>query len=477
MIDSHQQPSRLVVVSARGPYRQRVTKHGLRWEKTVGGLVTAVLPVLQRLGGAWIAWGEPEGHHTNLPSGASFDLRYLELTPKQTDGFYYGFSNSALWPLCHYFLGRVHYDREQWAVYEEVNRMFAEAALEESKENDILWVHDYQLARVPEYIRRGRPTARLAFFWHIPFPAPEMFRTLPWRRPFLRGLLSSDLIGFHIPEYVDNLAQAAVELLAARVEGDYIRHEGHLTQVIARPIGIDVDEVERQARSERVEKRAAKLRETVGGQKVIIGVERMDYTKGILERLLGFERLLELKHELHGKVTLFQIVTPSRELVAAYQEKKREIDEVVGRINGRFSNDLWTPVHYLYRSFSPQRLMVYYRASDIALVTPLRDGLNLVAKEYVASHVDRDGVLVLSEFAGVSRQLPEAVVVNPYDVDDMARALEQALTMPKEEQQRRLEAMQRRIRAQDVSWWADEFLERMRSRQTVPANGTTGILR
>jgi trehalose 6-phosphate synthase len=461
MLDSREFPFRLVLVSSRGPYRQHMTKQGLRWEKTVGGLVTAVLPVLERLGGVWIAWGEPGGRHTSLPGQEHYDVRYIELTPVQVEGFYYGLSNSALWPLCHYFLGRVVYDREQWAIYEQVNRLFAQVTLEEAGDDDMIWVHDYQLARVPAYLRHDRPDARLAFFWHIPFPAPEMFRTFPWRRPILKSLLACDLVGFHIPEYAENLAESAKELLGARIEGENIRYEGHVTRVIARPIAIDYEGVEREARSPLVARRVKRLRETLRGQKIILGVERIDYTKGILERLRGMERLLELKPELHGKVALFQIVTPSREGIEAYREKKREIDEIVGRINGRFSNDLWTPVHYLYRSFSPQRLMVYYRAADIALVTPLRDGLNLVAKEYVASRFEADGVLILSEFAGVAQQLPEAVLVNPYDVDDMARALEQALAMPKEEQQRRMQVMQKRLRSQGIDWWTEEFLSRM----------------
>jgi trehalose 6-phosphate synthase len=219
--------------------------------------------------------------------------------------------------------------------------------------------------------------------------------------------------------------------------------------------------VAKQARSAGTEKRVQRLRETVQGQTLIMGVERMDYTKGILERLKGMEHLLRMNSQLHGKVTLFQLVTPSREGIAAYREKKREIDEVVGRINGRFSTDVWTPVHYLYRSFAPSRLIVYYRAADIALVTPLRDGLNLVAKEYVASRVDQDGVLILSEFAGVTCQLPEALIVNPYDVEDMAGSIEEALHMPREEQRRRVAIMQGRIKAESISWWMDEFLNLM----------------
>jgi len=454
-------PFRLIVVTNRGPYRLAETKQGLRLEKTVGGLTTALLPLLEKTGGLWIASGEPPGQHANASGHLHFDLRYIELTSEETENYYYGFSNNALWPLCHYFLGRVEFRLDQWGVYEQVNQKFAQATLEEAQPTDVIWVHDYHLARVPLYLRQARPSARLAFFWHIPFPSPEIFRALPWRKEILISLLACDLVGFHIPEYAENFGAAAIELLGATVEGDEIRYAGHITRVIARPIGIDYAAVEKEARSRRADRRAKQLRETIRGQMVIVGVERMDYTKGVLERLRGMERLLELKPEWHGKVSLIQIVTPSREGVDAYREKKREIDEIVGRVNGRFSSDVWTPIHYAYRAFSPAQLIVYYRAADIALVTPLRDGLNLVAKEYVASRVHQDGVLILSEFAGVRFQLPDALMVNPYSVDDMANVLEQALQMPKEEQRRRMQAMQARIKTEDLSWWAKEFLDRM----------------
>lgn len=454
-------PFRLVVVSNRGPYHLHEVNGELKYEKTVGGLTSAILPVLERSGGVWVAWGEPGGRHPNAPAKPPFDLHHIELTPDQVNGFYYGVSNSALWPLCHYFLGRVHYDHAEWQMYEQVNRRFAQVVLVEAKEDDVIWVHDYHLARVPYFIRQERPSARIAFFWHIPFPAPEMFRTLPWRRQFLESLLACDVLGFHVDEYVKNFKEVAVELLGAEVQGDVIRYAGHMTRVIALPIGIDYEAVEKQARARTTEQRMQRLRESVKGQTVILGVERMDYTKGILERLRGVEHLLKLHPELHGKVAFIQIVTPSREGVEAYREKKREIDEIVGRINGRFSNDLWTPVHYLYRSFAPSRLMVYYRAADVALVTPLRDGLNLVAKEYVASRIHQDGVLILSEFAGVTCQLPEALTVNPYDVDDMAEAIAQALLMPRDEQRRRIQAMQKRIKDASIGWWMNEFIKLM----------------
>ena len=452
---------RLVVVSNRGPFHLHVTKQGLKREKTIGGLVTSVLPMLEKLGGVWIAWGEPEGRHSNAPGRPPFTLRHIGLTPEQVQGYYYGVSNSALWPLCHSFLGRVHYDNAEWQVYDQVNRLFAQAALEEANDDDLIWIHDYHLALVPFYVRQARPSARIAFFWHIPFPASELFRTLPWRREILESLLSCDLFGVHIPEYAGAFMESAAQVLSAQIGDDLVHYGGRTTRVLARPIGIDYDAVAGQARSVHTERRVQQIYEMLRDQVLVLGVERMDYTKGIAERLRAIERLLEQHSELHGRVTLVQIVTPSRMDVEAYRQKKREIDELVGRINGRFSDGIWIPVRYLYRSFSLAELIAYYRAADVALVTPLRDGLNLIAKEYVASRIDQDGVLILSEFAGVARQLPEALLVNPYSTEDMAAALLQALQMPKEEQRERMQVMQSRIKEQDIAWWANEFLSQM----------------
>jgi len=454
---------RLIIVSNRGPYNLHTTQQGLRREKTVGGLVTSLLPMVESLGGVWVAAGDPEGRYPSRPGRPSFDLRYIHLTPEQVQGHYHGLSNAALWPLCHYFLDHVHYDDAQWQIYEQVNQQFAQVALEEARSDDVIWVHDYQLARVPHYLRHERPSARIAFFWHIPFPSVEVFRTLPWRRPFLESLLACDWVGFHIPEYARNFMDTVHNVLGADVEDEFVYYAGRTTRVLARPIGIDDCAVSHQARSRRTVQRVERLRQTLKEKKVILGVERMDYTKGILERIQAMERLLELKPELYGQVSLIQIAIPSRMKVQAYRRKKREIDEIVGRVNGRFSDGIWMPIRYLYHSFSPAELVAYYRAADIALVTPLRDGLNLVAKEYVASRVDADGVLILSEFAGVAYQLPEALLVNPYSTEDMVAALVQALEMSKNEQRRRMQAMQDRIKTQNIAWWAKEFLDRMSS--------------
>lgn len=452
---------RIVVVSHRGPYRLRTTPQGVKRERTIGGLATALLPVMQQIGGVWLTSGESTGRYMMPARKPRFTLRYLSLTPEQRQGFYYGFSNNALWPLCHSFLGRVHYDVEEWKIYEEVNAEFAHAALEEAEASDIFWVHDYQMARVPYFIRQQKPGAQILFFWHIPFPPLEIFRTLPWRRQILEGLLASDVVGFHIPSYARNFADAAQALAGVEVDGEWMRRGSFQTRVVARPIGIDYEAIDRMARSPDTEARTQRLLGGVGEGALIVGVERMDYTKGIVERMRGLEYLLETHPEWSGKLRLMQIVTPSRDAVEAYRQKKREIDEMVGRVNGRFSDALWSPIHYQYRAFSPADLIAYYRAANIALVTPLRDGLNLVAKEYVAARVHGDGAVILSEFAGVADQLPEAILTNPYSAEDVARSLQEALTMPLDEQKRRMAAMQSRIRAQDIHWWLNEFLSMM----------------
>lgn len=451
---------RLVVVSNRGPYHLTLTRQGLRREKNIGGLVTSVLPMLERVGGTWVAWGDPEGTYDLPvpPQRPPVKLRYLHLTPEQVQRSYHGFSNNALWPMCHYFLGRVHYELSDWKTYEQVNRLFAETALAETGPGDVLWVHDYQLTRTPFYIRQQRPEARLLFFWHIPFPAVEIYRTLPWRREVLEGLLACDLIGFHIAEYARNFIEAAVNVLGARAEGQTLYHAGRRTCVQARPIGIDFELVDREARTARTEARVHNLRRQLGNHAFILGVERMDYTKGVVERMRGVEALLDRQPQWAGQFTLIQIVTPSRTEVEAYRQKKREVDEAVGRVNGRFSDGLWVPIRYLYRAVSLQELIAYYRLSDIGLVTPLRDGLNLVAKEYVAARIHEDGVLILSEFAGVAEQLPEALMTNPYSADDMADALALALQMPRADQQQRMRPMRERVKTQDIVWWADQFL-------------------
>lgn len=450
---------RYILVSHRGPYRLRITPQGVKRERSVGGLATSLLPLIEKLGGVWITSGESAGRYLMPPRRPRYALRYLALTDDQKEGFYNGLSNNALWPLCHSFLGRVHYSLDDWRVYEGVNIQFAAAALEEAEEGDVIWVHDYQMARAPYFIREGRPNARLMFFWHIPFPPLEIFRTLPWRNRVLEGLLACDVIGFHIAAYVRNFMDAAEFLLGAKRDGEYLEYKGRRIRVVARPIGIDYAGIERIARLPETGEKVERLRAGLGDGIIILGVERMDYTKGIVERMRGLDYLLQNHAEWHGKLRLLQIVTPSRDGVQAYRQKKREIDEMVGRVNGRYSDGLWLPIHYFYRAFPPAELVSYYRAADIALVTPLRDGLNLVAKEYAASRISGDGIIILSEFAGVADQMPEAILTNPYSDEELAASLQQALTMQPDEQRARMAPMQARVRAEDIHWWLNEFVK------------------
>jgi alpha,alpha-trehalose-phosphate synthase [UDP-forming] len=354
-------------------------------------------PAMRQRGGVWIGWpGAKLRPDERLDTPDSpYELHPIALSGNETKRFYHGFSNGALWPLFHSLPERMALDRRNWEIYESVNERFAEAALEEMRDDDLVWVHDYHLALCPEFIRRRRPDARIAFFLHIPFPPYDVYRILPSYRAILRGLLACDLVGFHSPGYVSNFQECVERLLGARVDRETgtIEHGDHTVHVGAFPLGIDYTEYEQRAREAPRPKRPTR-------ERIVLGVDRLDYTKGIPERMMAYERMLELHKEHRGEVTLIQIAVPSREQVTEYQSLKREIDELVGRINGRFGTSLWTPIRYIHRSIPPQRLSALYRDSSVALVTPLRDGMNLVAKEFVASQTEDPGVLVLSRMAG-----------------------------------------------------------------------------
>ncbi len=446
---------RLIVLSNRLPVTVRRSRGELKTEQSSGGLVAAMEPAMRERDGVWIGWAgarlKPD-EELHVPD-APYRIHPVRLTDHETKRFYHGFSNATLWPLFHSLPERVALDRRSWEIYEKVNERFAEAALEEMDGEDLIWVHDYHLALVPEFIRRKRPDARIAFFLHIPFPPYDVYRILPWYRGILRGLLSCDLIGFHSEGYVSNFVDCVDRLLGERIDRETgrIEHGDHTARVAAFPLGIDYDEYERRAREAPRPKRAST-------ERVILGVDRLDYTKGIPERFRAYERLLELHPEHHGNVTLIQVAVPSREQVSEYQALKRQIDELVGRINGRFGTSLWTPIRYIHRSVTPQRLSALYRDAAVGLVTPLRDGMNLVAKEFVASQTDEPGVLVLSRMAGAADAMQESLRVNPYNIDSVADAIHQALVMSLDERETRLLALQRRERRNDLHEWLDDFL-------------------
>ncbi len=450
----------LVVVSNRLPFTAERGPEGIEFTRSPGGLVAALDPVLAERGGVWVGWPgleqEPDDTDTALIPPAESRVRYrpVSLSARDVAAYYGGFSNRTLWPLFHYQVGRTRIEAPTWAAYEQVNERFATAAVEESSDQDQVWVHDYQLLRVPYFLRRIAPRRRIAFFLHIPFPAYDVFRILPWSRPLLRGMLAADLVGVHVSDYAEHVFTCAERLLGCDVDraAGTIHFEGRAVSVQAHAIGIDPGHVESLARA------AGARSSSPDAPALVIGLDRLDYTKGIPERFLAVERFLELHPEFHGRFVFTQVLVPSREQVTEYRELKRELDETVGRINGRFSDQGWAPIRYLVRGLSQAELGALYRHADVALVTPLRDGMNLVAKEYVAAQVDEPGVLVLSELAGAAEELQEALLVNPFDVSAVAEALHRSLTMPPDERRARMTALRDRVRENSVQAWVSRFL-------------------
>ena len=457
----------LVLVANRAPIRP--TPDG--WAPSLGGLASALLPVLEQRGGAWVAMREPDEDtplsQTYPPDAPAFTVRRVPLDAPEYKAFYQGMANRVLWPLAHYLVEHVEPDRTFRDAYRAVNRRFAHAALDVARRGDAeptFWIQDYHMMLVPETLRASLPDARIGFFWHVPWPASEVFRILPSARTLLRGLLGADLLGFHTEGYAENFRESARDLLGAEIEGDAVLWEGRRVRAQAHPIGIDVDRFRGLATTPEAVRTAAEVRDDLGGVQLVLGVDRLDYTKGLLLRMEAFERFLEKYPERHGDVSLLQIATPSRTGVPAYDRLKRDIDEVSGRINGRFAKGAWAPVRYRYQSFDQPELAALYRAADVAFVTPLRDGMNLVAHEYVASsHAAvamgaRPGALVLSELTGAADYLDGAFLVNPYDADGLAESLAEALDLPDSARLGRLDRMADAVQRLNVHDWAEGFL-------------------
>jgi len=458
---------RLIVVSSRGPYRFKRHARGVRAERTVGGLVSALDPVLRRTNGIWVAWddgylpGESLGEHVRVPPDRpQYLFARLFLSDEEVRDFYHGFSNRGLWPLCHYFLGRCEFDLAEFERYRAVNARFAQTAAREAKPGDTIFVQDYQLALVPALLRGMSTGARIAIFWHIPFPPLDTYRALPWREEILEGILGADVVGFHTRSYVRHFAACAEQLLGAR--WDEPAGTLHLGDRRIRlrwcPLGIDFAEFDRIARMPSTCEKARRIREGLGTQIVAIGADRIDYSKGIRERLLGVGHFLDRHPEFRKRFAFVQVAAPSRTEVQEYRKIGRSIDETVGRVNGRYAEEAWSPITYFCRALPRNELVAYYVAADIALVTPLRDGLNLIAKEYVASRPDGDGALILSEFAGAAEEMQDALLVNPYDVDDVADKIYQAIQLSEEDRRRRMGRLRDLTASRDVAWWQKEFL-------------------
>jgi len=437
-----------------------MTAEGRRWRASPGGLVTALCPVARARQGTWVGWSGAAG-----PAPEAFDHDGIRLSPvglssSDIECFYEGQSNSTIWPLYHDAVEPPAYDRRWSDVYRTVNARFADAAADVAAGGATVWIHDYQLQLVPAMLRARRPDLRIGFFLHIPFPPIELFMQMPLRAEILRGLLGADLVGFQQKLAAQNFVRLARHLLGLRYRSMTIDVDGRGVRAAAFPISIDPSEMEHLAATEEIRARARAIRVELGNPKtLILGVDRLDYTKGIELRLGAFRELLEAGTLTVPETTLVQVATPSRERVEHYETLRTRVEREVGRINGDFGLVGVPAVHYLHQSYSRAELAALYCAADVMMVTPLRDGMNLVAKEYVAARIDHGGALVLSEFAGAANELRHAFLCNPHDPDAVKEALMQAIGVGRSEGRRRMQIMQRYLRAHDVDRWAHSFLE------------------
>ncbi len=457
--------AKLLLVSNRLPVTLKVSGGRADVVPSTGGLATGLSGPHRRSEGLWVGW---PGDVSRLDAASKEEIHQkleamrlwpVYLDPAEVQGFYEGFSNRVLWPLFHYLLDHIPVGAGGWETYRSVNQRFADVVAKHYRPGDLVWVHDYQLCLVPGLLRERIPEARIGFFLHIPFPSSEVLQALPWRKELLDGLLGADLVGFHTFAYVRHFASALLRLSGLTPQVDRVEVNGREVRFGVFPMGVDARAFSDAAQRPEVVEAARRIREEAGGQRILLGVDRLDYTKGIRRRVLALERLLEREPSLHRKVKLVQIAVPSRTSIEEYESFREEVDEVVGRINGLHGDLSWVPVHNLYRGFSQDELVAFYRAADVMLVTPLRDGMNLVAKEFVASRPDERGVLLLSELAGAAAELGEAVHVNPYDVDGMVDALVRALSMDEDEQRIRMRALRRRVLDGDVHQWVQSFLD------------------
>jgi trehalose 6-phosphate synthase/phosphatase len=461
--------SRLLIVSNRLPVTATVADGTVSLAPAGGGLATGLRPYHESSGGLWIGWpGDLSG--ANAAERRAFDRELAErgivpvaLSRDHIERYYHGFANRVLWPLFHYLIDRVPADATGWDAYREVNEAFAEVVAREYRRGDTIWIHDYQLMLLPALLRARLPEARIGFFLHIPFPSSEVFRILPWRREVLTGLLGADLVGFHTFAYLRHFLASLLHVDGVEPDIDRVRLADREVHLGVFPMGVDAGRFGELARDPSVLARAEEIRRDAGGRQIVLGVDRLDYTKGIPRRLHAIERLLTRDPERRDRIRYIQVAVPSRGEVDSYQRFKRDVEQTVGRINGACGTLCSSPVHYVHQSVAPAELVALYRAADALLVTPLRDGMNLVAKEFVASRPDEDGVLVLSEFAGASAELDGALMVNPYDVDGVADGLERALSMSSGEKQARMRSLRHRVLEHDVHAWARNFLARLAS--------------
>ena len=461
---------RLLIVSNRLPVTVHQDGDEFTVQRSSGGLATALSHPHAARDSLWLGWPgsgyESANDRRRLTRLLRDTYRFspVYLTDEQVQRYYYGFSNGALWPLCHFFEAHVVYDDDEWEAYVEVNRLFCDAVADEMHGDELIWVHDYHLFLLPDMLRQRFPEARIGFFLHTPFPPSELFRVLPCREALLRGLLGADVVGFQTFNNLQNFLYAVYRVLGIAAEMNALSYEGRPVNCAVHPISVDPKQFLTALDSDAAAlEEARRLDEAMGDRKVILGMDRLDYSKGIPGRLRAYQRLLGAHPEWREAVTLVQVAVPSREQVAAYQELRRQVDELVGEINGTYGTTTWTPVQYVHRNLPFAEICALLQRADIALVTPLRDGMNLVAKEYAVCQKERAGALILSEFAGASSELGEAFFVNPYDTEGMAARMHEVLSSSHEALADRMGALHRRVCGHTVHAWAQKFLDQLTS--------------
>ncbi len=475
--------ARIIIVSNRLPITLDRKDGGLIYHPSAGGLATGLSSLDESLDKIWLGW---PGHYLD----PGYEREYVEhqfekdglspifLSPHEVRFFYEGFSNNTIWPLFHYFPEFIEYNESYWKVYQEVNQKFADRICELIQEDDIVWVHDYQLMLVPGMVRKAKPQATIGFFLHIPFPSYEIFRTLPWREEILRGILGADLVGFHTFGYMRHFLSSVYRLTGKDQNFGKVTMDSNRTvNVDVFPMGINYEKYAIGAPSDEPSAEVQFIQDYGKRRKIVLSIDRLDYSKGIPQRIEAFGKFLEKNSKYHGEVTLILVVVPSRSNVGQYIKLKDRIDKAVGRINGRFGTFNWIPVRYYYRSFPFESLSAMYKSSFIAMITPVRDGMNLVAKEFVASRDDsKTGVLILSEMAGAAEELFEALLINPNNTNDMVEALETAIEMPPEEQAKRLSDMQLRLKEYGIKKWASNFIDLLMETKTFQHDRRTKLL-
>jgi trehalose 6-phosphate synthase len=486
----------VIVVANREPYMHRLGNGGtIVCIRPASGMASALDPVMRASGGVWVGHGAgdadratvDEFDHVNVPpEDPTYTLRRVWLTKEQEEGYYHGLSNEGLWPLCHITFTRPVFRPEHWEMYREVNAIFGDAVLQEAGDRpSFVFIQDYHFALLPRYLKERNPNLIIAQFWHIPWPNREVFRVFPWKEELLDGLLGNDLLGFHVRYHCQNFMDTVDRTLEARIDREQaeIVRQQKTTLVRPFPISIDFERQEAMASSPQVEQEIRHWRNELGQrtQFLGIGIERIDYTKGIPERLRALDRFFEKYAEYRGRLTFFQVGVPSRGHVTQYQLIDAEIDRLVERINWRWGVPGWQPVIYCKRHFSPVEMMALHRLSDFCVVSSLHDGMNLVAKEFVASRFDEDGVLLLSQFTGSALELTDAILFNPFAVDEMADAIHQALEMAPEERKRRMQRMRSAVRDNNVYRWAGKILSALLKVDAADfagapgGNGTTAL--